>query len=194
MNTQKSNKSKLFACGHEWVVQLKHHSWVKRDTGAIHSRAARQLKPANTRARPVLELAGRQPTCTMHLRASFSPLPAIYSTLHTAPFIDSGWGRRWISFVRILPDYIVGPPNLRVLLTVNHVATETGRSHNRSRWLGTTPTPGHVQACRQRSLSTRQNTPVTTRERCDVCSNRPNACDPARNVLPIWWSHRRRSI
>ena len=29
--------------------------------------------------------------------------------------------RRRSSFVRILPDYIVGPPNLRVLLTVNHV-------------------------------------------------------------------------
>jgi len=28
------------------------------------------------------------------------------------------------SFVRILPDYIVGPPNLRVQLTVDHVATE----------------------------------------------------------------------
>jgi len=28
------------------------------------------------------------------------------------------------SVVRILPDYIVGPPNLRVLLTVNHVADE----------------------------------------------------------------------
>jgi len=32
--------------------------------------------------------------------------------------------RRRSSFVRILPDYIVGPPNLRVLLTVNHVAAE----------------------------------------------------------------------
>ena len=32
--------------------------------------------------------------------------------------------RRKSSFVRILPDYIVGPPNLRVLLTVNHVAAE----------------------------------------------------------------------
>jgi len=28
------------------------------------------------------------------------------------------------SVVRILPDYIVGPPSLRVLLTVNHVAAE----------------------------------------------------------------------
>jgi len=28
------------------------------------------------------------------------------------------------SVVRILPDYIVGPPNLCVLLTVNHVAAE----------------------------------------------------------------------
>ena len=28
------------------------------------------------------------------------------------------------SVVRILPDYIVGPPNLRILLTVNHVAAE----------------------------------------------------------------------
>jgi len=28
------------------------------------------------------------------------------------------------SFVRILPDYIVEPPNLRVLLTVNYVAAE----------------------------------------------------------------------
>ena len=28
------------------------------------------------------------------------------------------------SVVRILPDYIVGPPYLRVLLTVNHVAAE----------------------------------------------------------------------
>jgi len=26
--------------------------------------------------------------------------------------------------IRILPDYIVGPPNLRVLLTVNRVAAE----------------------------------------------------------------------
>jgi len=32
--------------------------------------------------------------------------------------------RRRSSFVRILPDYIVGSPNLRVLLTVNHVAAE----------------------------------------------------------------------
>jgi len=33
--------------------------------------------------------------------------------------------RRRSSVVRILPDYIVGPPNLRVLLlTVNHVAAE----------------------------------------------------------------------
>jgi len=32
--------------------------------------------------------------------------------------------RRRSSFVRILPDYIVGPPNPRVLLTVNHVAAE----------------------------------------------------------------------
>jgi len=32
--------------------------------------------------------------------------------------------RRKSSFVRILPDYIVGPPDLRVLLTVNHVAAE----------------------------------------------------------------------
>ena len=32
--------------------------------------------------------------------------------------------RRRSSFVRILPDYIVGPPNLRVLLTANHVAAE----------------------------------------------------------------------
>jgi len=32
--------------------------------------------------------------------------------------------RRRSCFVRILPDYIVGPPNLRVLLTVNHVAAE----------------------------------------------------------------------
>ena len=28
------------------------------------------------------------------------------------------------SFVHILPDYIVGPPNLCILLTVNHVAAE----------------------------------------------------------------------
>jgi len=28
------------------------------------------------------------------------------------------------AFVHILPDYIVGPPNLRVLLTVNHIAAE----------------------------------------------------------------------
>jgi len=28
-----------------------------------------------------------------------------------------------------LPDYIVGPPNLRVLLTVNHVAAELLRLH-----------------------------------------------------------------
>jgi len=32
--------------------------------------------------------------------------------------------RRRSSFVRILPDYIVGPTNLRILLTVNHVAAE----------------------------------------------------------------------
>jgi len=32
--------------------------------------------------------------------------------------------RRRSSVVRILPDYTVGPPNLRVLLTVNHVAAE----------------------------------------------------------------------
>jgi len=32
--------------------------------------------------------------------------------------------RRRSYFARILPDYIVGPPNLRVLLTVNHVAAE----------------------------------------------------------------------
>ena len=32
--------------------------------------------------------------------------------------------RRRSSFVRILPDYIVGPPNFRVLLTVYHVAAE----------------------------------------------------------------------
>jgi len=32
--------------------------------------------------------------------------------------------RRRSSFVRILPDYIVGPPNLRVLLTLDHVAAE----------------------------------------------------------------------
>jgi len=32
--------------------------------------------------------------------------------------------RRRSSFVRISPYYIVGPPNLRVLLTVNHVAAE----------------------------------------------------------------------
>ena len=32
--------------------------------------------------------------------------------------------RRRSSFVPILPDYIVGPSNLRVLLTVNHVAAE----------------------------------------------------------------------
>jgi len=32
--------------------------------------------------------------------------------------------RRSSSFVHILPDYIVGPPNLRVLLTVDHVAAE----------------------------------------------------------------------
>ena len=32
--------------------------------------------------------------------------------------------RRRSSFVLILPDNIVGPPNLRVLLTVNHVAAE----------------------------------------------------------------------
>jgi len=28
------------------------------------------------------------------------------------------------SFVHILPDYIVGPPNLHILLTVNHIAAE----------------------------------------------------------------------
>ena len=32
--------------------------------------------------------------------------------------------RRRSSFVRILPDYIVGPPNLRVQLTVDRVAAE----------------------------------------------------------------------
>ena len=32
--------------------------------------------------------------------------------------------RRRSSVVRILPDYIVGPPNLRVLLTVNRVTAE----------------------------------------------------------------------
>jgi len=32
--------------------------------------------------------------------------------------------RRRSSFVRVLPDYTVGPPNLRVLLTVNHVAAD----------------------------------------------------------------------
>ena len=32
--------------------------------------------------------------------------------------------KRRSSVVRILPDYIVGPPNLLVLLTVNHVAAE----------------------------------------------------------------------
>jgi len=32
--------------------------------------------------------------------------------------------RRRSSVVLILPDYSVGPPNLRILLTVNHVAAE----------------------------------------------------------------------
>ena len=32
--------------------------------------------------------------------------------------------RRRSFFVRILPDYIVGPPDLRVLLTVGYVAAE----------------------------------------------------------------------
>ena len=32
--------------------------------------------------------------------------------------------RRRSSVVHILPDYVVGPPNLHVLLTVNHVAAE----------------------------------------------------------------------
>jgi len=32
--------------------------------------------------------------------------------------------KRRSSFVDILPDYIAGPPNLRVLLTVNHIAAE----------------------------------------------------------------------
>ena len=35
--------------------------------------------------------------------------------------------RRRSSVVRILPDYIVGPSNLRVLLTVNQVAAEVMR-------------------------------------------------------------------
>jgi len=37
------------------------------------------------------------------------------------------------SFVHILPDYIVGPPNLRVLVTVNHIATELLRLVRTSR-------------------------------------------------------------
>jgi len=41
--------------------------------------------------------------------------------------------RRRSSVVRILPDYIVGPPNLRVLLTVNHVAAELLRLVRTSR-------------------------------------------------------------
>ena len=35
--------------------------------------------------------------------------------------------RRRSSFVRIVPDYIVGPPNLSVRLTVNHVAAVSAR-------------------------------------------------------------------
>ena len=48
--------------------------------------------------------------------------------------------RRKSSFVRILPDYIVGPPDLRVLLTVNHVAAEllrlVGPTHISVRYSG----------------------------------------------------------
>ena len=48
--------------------------------------------------------------------------------------------RRRSSVVRILPDYIVGPPNLRILLTVDHVAAELLRlvrtSHSQIQWSG----------------------------------------------------------
>jgi len=37
------------------------------------------------------------------------------------------------SFIHILPNYIVGPPNLRVLLTVNHIAAELLRLVRTSR-------------------------------------------------------------
>jgi len=37
------------------------------------------------------------------------------------------------SFVHIMPDYIVGPPNLRVLLTVNYIAAELLRLVRTSR-------------------------------------------------------------
>jgi len=38
-----------------------------------------------------------------------------------------------ISFVHILPDFVVGPPNLHVLLTVNHIAAELLRLVHTSR-------------------------------------------------------------
>jgi len=41
--------------------------------------------------------------------------------------------KRRSSFVHILPDYIVGPPNLRVLLTVNHIAAEPNLSRDLNR-------------------------------------------------------------
>jgi len=41
--------------------------------------------------------------------------------------------KRRSSFVHILPDYIIRPPNLRVLLTVNHIAAELLRLVRTSR-------------------------------------------------------------
>jgi len=49
--------------------------------------------------------------------------------------------KRRSSFVHILPDHIVGPPNLRVLLTVNLIAAELLRLVCTS-WSDTVELPG----------------------------------------------------